>query len=66
MILPIEHLSAVARGNIYHLKITLDDVEPPIWRRLQVPGDATLGWEFHDFVADDVGKLEEELSSPGQ
>lgn len=44
MILPIERLSAVARGNIYHLKITLDDVEPSIWRRLQVPGDATLGW----------------------
>jgi len=44
MILPVERLSAVACGNIYHLKITLDAVEPPIWRRLQVPGDATLGW----------------------
>ena len=44
MILPIERIPVVARGNIYHLKITLDEVEPPIWRRLQVPGDATLGW----------------------
>jgi hypothetical protein len=44
MILPVERLSAVACGNIYHLKITLDAVEPPIWRRLQAPGDATLGW----------------------
>jgi hypothetical protein len=28
----------------YQLKIELEGVSPPVWRRLQVPGDATLGW----------------------
>jgi len=28
----------------YQLKIELEGISPPIWRRLQVPGDATLGW----------------------
>jgi len=28
----------------YHLDVVLDGVEPPIWRRLQVPGNANLGW----------------------
>ena len=29
---------------LYQLKITLEYVEPAIWRRLQVPADANLGW----------------------
>jgi len=29
---------------VYHLKITLEGIAPPIWRRLQVPGNANLGW----------------------
>ena len=29
---------------IYHLKVSLKGVAPPIWRRLQVPGNANLGW----------------------
>lgn len=34
------------KGNapIYHLNVVLLDSEPPIWRRLQVPGDAKLDW----------------------
>jgi hypothetical protein len=28
----------------YQLKIELEGISPPIWRRLQVPGDANLGW----------------------
>lgn len=27
---------------IYQLKITLDEVQPPIWRRIQVPGNVSL------------------------
>lgn len=33
-----------ARGSIYTIKITLNGVKPSIWRRLRVPGAATLGW----------------------
>jgi hypothetical protein len=45
MIAPIKSRIRVAgRGSIYHLKITLAEVKPPIWRRLRVPGEANLGW----------------------
>jgi len=45
MIAPIKSRIPVAgRGSIYHLKITLAEVKPPIWRRLRVPGEANLGW----------------------
>lgn len=29
---------------IYHINVALLDVKPAVWRRLQVPGDANLGW----------------------
>ena len=29
--------------TVYQLKITLRDIRPPIWRRVQVRGDVTLG-----------------------
>ena len=34
--------------RIYQLKITLKDIEPPIWRRVQVP-DCTLG-DLHEVI----------------
>lgn len=38
--------STVGKGSapIYQLKVVLLGSEPPIWRRLQVPGDAKLDW----------------------
>jgi hypothetical protein len=50
--------------SIHQLKVTLKGLEPPIWRRIQVPSDITMdglhvvlqiamGWEFdhlHQFV----------------
>ena len=41
---PKSRSSAETRGHTYTLKITLSSVEPPIWRRLRVPGGANLGW----------------------
>ena len=44
MIAHIEPVAAKASAPLYHLKIVLSETRPPVWRRLQVPGDATLGW----------------------
>jgi hypothetical protein len=35
--------------EIYQIKVTLRGIEPPIWRRVQVPGDMTLE-ELHDVL----------------
>jgi hypothetical protein len=34
----------IAEARIYHLKVSLEGIKPLIWRRLQVPGNASLGW----------------------
>ena len=34
---------ALAEAGIYQLRITLQESEPPIWRRVLVPGDWSLG-----------------------
>jgi len=39
---------------VYQLKIVLLGAKPPIWRRLQVPGDANLGW-LHAVVQTAMG-----------
>jgi hypothetical protein len=38
--------TAAGKGNaiVYQLKVVLLDSEPPIWRRIQVPGAARLDW----------------------
>jgi hypothetical protein len=38
-----------SKAPIYQLKITLEDSKPPIWRRVLVPGDATLE-DLHDII----------------
>lgn len=37
------------RPSIYQIKVTLKDIRPPIWRRLQVAGDLTLA-SLHDVI----------------
>ena len=59
---------AAPASRIYQIKITLRDIDPPIWRRLQVPGKTTLpdlhlmiqavmGWDnghLHGYTIRDV------------
>ena len=46
----------MARGvdRIYQIKITLDNISPPIWRRIEVPGKITLG-ELHSVIQPVMG-----------
>ena len=44
MIPQIESAAGKGTAPIYQLKIVLLGTKPPIWRRLQVPGNANLGW----------------------
>ena len=44
MIAQIEPIAAKGNAPICHLKVVLIGTKPPIWRRLQVPGNANLGW----------------------
>lgn len=41
------------KGPIYQLKFTLDDVKPPIWRRVQTK-DCTLA-HLHDLIQISMG-----------
>ncbi|MGA2865067.1 MAG: plasmid pRiA4b ORF-3 family protein [Verrucomicrobiota bacterium] len=44
MIPHIEPTGAKAGAPICRLKVVLSGTKPPVWRRLQVPGNANLGW----------------------
>ena len=44
MIALSEPIARKASAPLYHLKVVLIGTKPPIWRRLQVPGNANLGW----------------------
>jgi len=41
-------------ATVYQLKVTLEYIKPAIWRRLQVPGDITLG-KLHFVLQDALG-----------
>jgi hypothetical protein len=40
--------------SMYQLKVTLRDIRPPIWRRLEVRSDITLA-RLHDAIQDSMG-----------
>jgi hypothetical protein len=44
MIANIDPAAAKSTAPIYQLKVVLLGSKPPIWRRLQVPGNARLDW----------------------
>ena len=40
--------------KVYQFKITLADIKPPIWRRIQVPEDYSF-WDLHVAIQDAMG-----------
>jgi len=56
-----------AEGHVYRLKITLSEIQPPIWRRILVPDvslaklhlilQAAMGWQNSHFYRFDVGGI---------
>ena len=46
--------------SIYQLKVTIKDIRPPIWRRLQVPGEITLA-HLHDILQTAFGWTDSHL-----
>jgi hypothetical protein len=38
----------------YQLKVVLQDIKPPVWRRLLIPSNATF-WELHIAIQDSFG-----------
>ena len=43
-----------ASATVHQFKITLDGSKPPIWRRIQLPSDASF-WDLHCAVNDAIG-----------
>ena len=41
-------------ATVHQFKIILDHISPPIWRRIQLPGDATF-WDLHCAINDAMG-----------
>jgi pRiA4b ORF-3-like protein len=54
MIAHVEPVAAKSAAPTYELKIVLLGAKPLIWRRLQVPGNANLGW-LHAVVQTAMG-----------
>jgi len=46
--------------RVYQIKITLNDISPEIWRRIQVPEDYNF-WDLHVAIQDAMGWLDSHL-----
>src|SRR5687767_14826844 len=46
--------SAAGDGSVHILKVSLEDIRPPIWRRICVPSAFTLG-QLHDVLQAAMG-----------
>src|SRR6266446_10066275 len=44
MIVQVEPAAGLSGTQTYQLEVFLSATQPRIWRRLQVPGNANLGW----------------------
>jgi hypothetical protein len=50
-------MKTVKTNLIYQFKITLQEIKPPIWRRIQVPANYSF-WDLHVAVQDAMGWLD--------
>ena len=48
------------RSKIYRFEIRLRDIEPPIWRMIEIPASASF-WELHVAIQDAMGWLDYHL-----
>lgn len=46
--------------DIYHIRVTLRDTRPPIWRRVAVPADISLG-QLHEVIQIAMGWTDSHL-----
>ena len=53
-------MSSSKKHLIYQFKITLLEIEPSIWRRIQVPADYSF-WDLHVAIQDAMGWLDYHL-----
>ena len=45
---------AVSRSQVCRFRITLRDIEPPVWREIEVPATYSL-WDLHVAIQDAMG-----------
>lgn len=50
------------RNDVLRLRVSLRDIEPPIWRLIDVPGSYTF-WDLHVAIQDAMGWLDYHLHS---
>lgn len=50
----------MAYKNVYQFKITMKDIKPAIWRRIQVPENYTF-WDLHVAIQDSMGWTDSHL-----
>ena len=53
-------MKPVKTNLIYQFKITLQEIKPPIWRRIQVPANYSF-WDLHVAIQDAMGWLDYHL-----
>ena len=46
--------------TVYHFEVTLEEVDPRIWREIQVPNDYSF-WDLHVAIQDSMGWLDYHL-----
>ncbi len=55
--LGIDRSPSPGSGRIFQFKITLRGTKPPVWRRIQVPGEYSF-WDLHVAIQDAMGWLD--------